>query len=403
MSTVDVNSEYDRSVSDQAATSPALSCSNVGKWFPVINRGDAWQIIFGIGEPRKQFEALRDVSILVPKGKVVGVLGHNGAGKSTLLRILGGVYRPTSGNVYVGGEVAGLYELGGFGNRFLTGREYALRVLGYLGVPSAKLPELFDDIREFSELGEYFERRIFTYSSGMEARLYFATATALEREVYLIDEILSVGDEYFQAKCWRRIRDRLTRGASGVLVTHDWSAVIKLCERSYVLDHGAITISGHSDEVVAKYLRLETPKSNKAHFGAMGTSFRAHSGEDLELLIPIEVCEPVLVELAFSIEFLRLGFGWEIMILSDFCPITKNAGKHVAAIRIPRLPLAPRKYSLNLFLRTLNAERTQPIECDKRTWTANNGLELEVLGPPSNGLVRLPAPTRIVETKHAAY
>lgn len=388
---------------DEHLASSALGCNNVGKRFQLIDRGDAWRIIFGVSEPRRQFEALRDVSLLVPKGKIVGVLGHNGAGKSTLLRILGGVYKPTSGSVFVNGGVLGLFELGGLGGRFLTGRDYAVRVLSYLGVPGAKMPDLLDEVCKFSELGEYFERRIFTYSSGMAARLYFATATALEREVYLIDELLSVGDEYFQAKCWRRIRDRLTRGASGVLVTHNWSAVIKLCGRSYVLDHGAITTAGPSDEVVAKYLRLEPPKSNAASFGTMNPSFRAHCGTDLELLIPIEVREPVLIELAFSIEFLRLGFGWEILMLSDFHLITETKGSHIASIRIPKLPLAPQKYSLNLFLRTCNADRTQPIECDKRTWTSDNGLELDVKGTECSALVRLQMNPRVVEAKYASY
>jgi lipopolysaccharide transport system ATP-binding protein len=367
-----------------------------------VDAGDAWRIIFGVEESQKQFEARRDVSILVPKGKIVGVLGYNGAGKSTLLRILGGVYKPTSGAVYVSGEIAGLYELGGLSNRFLTGREYALRMLGYLGVERSSFQELLADICEFSELNEHFERPIMTYSSGMAARLYFATATALERDIYLIDELLSVGDEYFQAKCWKRIRERLTRGASGVLVTHDWSAVIKLCERSYVLDHGEIAISGLSDEVIAQYLRLEPPPLNIARFGQMETSFVAETGQDLELRIPIEVLEPERIEFAFSIEFLRLGFGWEIVILSDYHSVADLPGRRTVAVQIPRLPLAPNRYSLNLFLQKRNDDSTGGVVCDRRTWTSGNGLELNVKGPQSAALVRIPMNLRVVR-KYASH
>ena len=393
----------DKSKPSEAVTDVALGCSKVCKRFQLVDAGDAWRIIFGVEKSQKQFEALRDVSILVPKGKIVGVLGHNGAGKSTLLRILGGVYKPTSGAVHVTGEIAGLFELGGLGSRFLTGREYAIRVLEYLGVGRTSLPDLLDDIREFSELGEHFERRIFTYSSGMAARLYFATATALERDIYLIDELLSVGDEYFQSKCWGRIRERLTWGASGVLVTHDWSAVIKLCERSYVLDQGEVAISGPSDEVIAQYLCLEPPPLNIARFGQMETSFVAETGQDLELLIPIEVLEPACIEFAFSIEFLRLGFGWEIVILSDYHSVVGLPGRRMITVRIPRLPLAPNRYSFNLFLQKRNDDGTGGLVCDRRTWTSGNGLALDVRGSECNALVRLPMNPRVVEAKYASY
>lgn len=386
----------------EVAADVALGCSKVCKRFQLVDAGDAWRIIFGMQESQKQFEALRDVSILVPKGKIVGVLGYNGAGKSTLLRILGGVYKPTSGAVHVGGEIAGLYELGGLSNQFLTGREYALRMLEYLGMKRGGIQELLADISEFSELKEHFERPIMTYSSGMAARLYFATATALERDVYLIDELLSVGDEYFQAKCWKRIRERLTRGASGVLVTHDWSAVIKLCERSYVLDHGEIAISGPSDWVIAQYLRLDPPPLNIARFGRMETSFAAETGQDLELLIPIEVFEPACVEFAFSIEFLRLGFGWEIILLSDYHAVGGLPGRRTITIQIPRLSLAPNRYSLNLFLRKRNDDGAGGVVCDRRTWTSGNGLELNVGGPQSAALVRMPMNLRVVQ-KYATH
>lgn len=402
LSKVEQDLQRDSFPNIENVTDIVIECHNVCKRFQLVDAGDAWRIILGIEKIQKQFEALSDISLLVPKGKIVGVLGYNGAGKSTLLRILGRVYKPTSGVVYVNGEIAGLFELGGLSNRFLTGREYALRMLEYLGAEGGSVQALLADIREFSELNEHFERPISTYSSGMAARLYFATATALEKEIYLIDEVLSVGDEYFQAKCWKRIRERLTRGASGVLVTHDWSAVIKLCERSYVLDRGRITISGPSDEVIAQYLRLDAPPLNIARFGHMERSFQAETGQDLELTIPIEVFESANIEFAFSIEFLRLGFGWEILILSNYHSVTDAPGLRTIALRISRFPLTPNRYSLNLFLRKWNDDRTGVVVCDRRTWTSGNGLELNVKGSKEAALVRVPLKPRMV-SKYASH
>ncbi len=207
----------------------ALRCTNVEKTFAVQREQRVWRILFGSQRDAKGpvIHALRDISMEVPRGKIVGILGRNGAGKSTLLRLLGQVYSPTSGHIEIFGQVAGLFELGGMGNPNLTGREYAVRYLQFMGAAKRDLDGILDDIADFSELGEAFDQRIRTYSSGMGARLYFAVATVHQHEIYLIDELLSVGDEHFQAKCWQRMRLRLLNGASGVLVTHDWTAIIK--------------------------------------------------------------------------------------------------------------------------------------------------------------------------------
>src|SRR5262245_7374012 len=232
----------------------AVSCKGVSKSFALVDKGSAWRLAFGAGRGVPHIKALDDVTFDVPKGQFVGILGRNGAGKSTLLRVLGGVFAPDSGQITIGGALSGLYELGLVGNPQLTGRQYAERLLTVHGFNRCERKEMIADIHEFTELGDRFEDPVLTYSAGMGARLYFATATAGRYDVYLIDEVLSVGDQHFQSKCWRRLRDRVSTGASGVLVTHDWAAIVKLSEIAYVLEKGCIIYSGPAERAARHYL-----------------------------------------------------------------------------------------------------------------------------------------------------
>ena len=297
----------------------ALRCVNVGKKFAVEREQRVWRILLGMDDRRKGpvVEALRDISLTVPRGKIVGILGRNGAGKSTLLRLLGHVYTPTTGRIEVYGQVAGLFELGGMGNPNLTGREYAVRYLSFMGAGKSELPGILEDIAGFSELGDAFDQRIRTYSSGMGARLYFAVATAYQHEIYLIDELLSVGDEHFQAKCWRRMRERLLGGASGVLVTHDWTAIVKLCEQACVIEDGRFAFTGASDGAVVNYLKLPVPKAGAARFPAsLPQEFSLQSGEESSITPPVEMREDGAVDWSISNEMLRIGIVCEAVILT---------------------------------------------------------------------------------------
>ena len=228
-----------------------VTCRGVSKSFAIGDQGNVWRIALGRMEGIPLFHALSDVTLDVPKGQFIGILGRNGAGKSTLLRTVGGIYTPDRGTVAVEGDLTGLYELGTTSHREVTGRDYAERILAMHGIGGAERDAMIEDISDFSELGERFDDWIQSYSAGMTARLFFAVATAGTYEVYLIDEILTVGDHHFQSKCWRRMRERIGNGASGLLVTHDWTAVIKLCAAAHLLDQGRIVVSG-SPEYVAR-------------------------------------------------------------------------------------------------------------------------------------------------------
>ncbi len=372
----------------------ALSCVNVSKSFAVQREQKVWRILLGdeVNTQGPVVQALRDITMSVPQGHIIGILGRNGAGKSTLLRLLGHVYTPTSGYIDVQGQMAGLFELGGMGNPNLTGRDYAERYLTFMGVKRKELPGIMEDIADFSELGDAFDRKIRTYSSGMAARLYFAVATACQHEIYLIDELLSVGDEHFQAKSWRRMRDRLLGGASGVLVTHDWTAIVKLCEFACVIEDGRFGFQGSSDAAVVHYLKLPIPQPNMACFPAsLVQELTVRAGEDALIKIPVEILSNVRVECAISIEMLRIGIGWEIVILSDYQLVADISGMYAIEFVIPKMPLSPGKYSLNLFLtQPTGVNGEQKTSLDIRSWTYGNGLTLKVEGEPMAAAVRLP-------------
>lgn len=369
----------------------AIRVDKATKYFDRSGRLTLRTLLTGLDE-RTGFAAVDAIDLQVPRGEVVGVLGRNGAGKSSLLRMVGGVYAPDRGAVSVTGDLVGLFELGGMGNEQLTGREFARRYLQLFDVPRARHLQLLEDVKDFSELGDYFDERIASYSAGMGARLYFAVATAVPHDVYLIDEVLSVGDEHFQAKSWGRMRERLAGGASGLLVTHDWSAVIKLCRESKVLERGKVVRSGPSDQVVADYLGLSPPAGERARIiDPDPQSLQARTRADWTLQFGVESFVEEAVEVSLSIEALQLGVGWEAVILTEFQPVCNAPGKYSLQFRVADLPLAPGTYALNLFLASAALGVGRPRETlDGRSWTYGNGLTLTVSGEPCAGLAPIP-------------
>ena len=202
------------------------------------------------------FWALRDFDLVVRRGECVGIVGPNGAGKSTLLKLLSGTLSPTAGTFAVAGRVLSLLELGTGFNAELTGRQNVFETAGLLGFPpghaAAKLPE----IAAFADLGEFLDRPLKTYSSGMSVRLAFALFVTLDPDVFIVDEALAVGDAGFQRKCYRRIEQMLARGVTCLLVTHDLPAVVQFCHRAVVLEHGRKTFEGDPRRAVNRLNNL---------------------------------------------------------------------------------------------------------------------------------------------------
>jgi len=203
----------------------------------------------------RNFWALNDVSIEVQKGEFFGIVGRNGAGKSTLLKVMARVVRPTLGRVVMLGRTAPLLELGAGFHPELTGRENIFLNGALLGLSRKEIVERFDEIIAFSEIDEFIDAPLRTYSTGMVARLGFSVATSVRPDIMLVDEVLSVGDSQFQEKCLARMSAFQEQGTTIVLVTHSMNRVEAFCERAIWLDGGAIRAQGESSAVVSQYLQ----------------------------------------------------------------------------------------------------------------------------------------------------
>jgi len=201
----------------------------------------------------REFWAIKDLDLNIQQGEVFGIVGDNGAGKSTLLKVISKVLRPTTGRVRIYGKIAPLLELGAGFHPELSGRENVFLNGALLGYSHDEMNQVFDEIVEFSELAEFIDAPIRTYSSGMYARLGFAVATAHQPEILIVDEILSVGDEAFQRKCTDRITGFRENGATVLMVSHNLDLIAGMCNRAAWLDHGKLIHMGNAEEVVAKY------------------------------------------------------------------------------------------------------------------------------------------------------
>jgi ABC-2 type transport system ATP-binding protein len=199
------------------------------------------------------FWALQDVNVTVQRGEMLGIIGQNGAGKSTLLKLIARVLRPNKGRVWVEGRVVPLLELGAGFHPELTGKENIFLNGAMLGYSRREMAKKCSGIIDFSELEEFIDAPLRTYSTGMAARLGFALATDARPDILIIDEILSVGDEAFQKKCIDRIKIYRDQGATILLVAHDMSRVRETCRRVIWLNHGKISASGDVDQVIAAY------------------------------------------------------------------------------------------------------------------------------------------------------
>lgn len=201
----------------------------------------------------EEYMALRGVSISIPRGSTVGIIGTNGSGKSTLLKIIAGILQPTKGLVRVRGSVAALLELGAGFHPDFTGRENAYLYASLLGLSRRLIDKRIEQIKEFSELGPFFDMPVKTYSSGMYMRLGFSVAMNVDPDILLLDEVLAVGDEGFQRKCLDAIRKFQTQGKTIVLVAHSSQIVQEFCQHAVWLDQGRVCYAGDVQEALAAY------------------------------------------------------------------------------------------------------------------------------------------------------
>jgi lipopolysaccharide transport system ATP-binding protein len=203
--------------------------------------------------PVTSIQALKSVSLTVPRGKTYGLVGRNGSGKSTLLKLVTGIYSPTSGSVEVHGRISALLELGAGFHPDFSGRENILVNGIILGMSRREIRGRMDEIIDFAELGDFIDEPVRTYSSGMYARLAFSVATHVDPEILIIDEILSVGDEHFGRKSAAKMEEFRRAGKTILLVTHDLGTLLRRCDEAAWLDAGVLRASGDPTEVVAAY------------------------------------------------------------------------------------------------------------------------------------------------------
>lgn len=201
----------------------------------------------------EEFDALNDVSFEVRKGEVVGIIGHNGAGKSTILKVISGILKPTKGEVTISGNIVPMLELGSGFDHDLTGRENIFLNGAILGYSKEFLLKKYDEIVEFSELGKFIDIPIRNYSSGMLMRLAFSIATVVNPEILIVDEILAVGDENFQAKSKARMLELMSGGTTVLFVSHSLEQIREMCNRVIWLEAGKIKMIGDSKTVCDAY------------------------------------------------------------------------------------------------------------------------------------------------------
>lgn len=281
-------------------TEPAISVEGVGKRYDIgkapgllseavgarMRRREAGE---HVSRNREPFWALRDVSLTVARGEVVGLIGANGAGKSTLMKLMANISYPTEGRIRMRGRVGTLLEVGTGFHPELSGRENVYLSGTILGMKRREIHARYNEIVEFSGIGQFIETPVKRYSSGMYVRLGFAVASHLTPEILLVDEVLAVGDADFQRRCLSKMRDVVEQGRTIVFVSHSMQSIQRICSRAFWVDGGRIAAEGPTQTVVAKYLQKVDAKQAGGFVTIPAETTRAGIGDEarfvtLELL-----------------------------------------------------------------------------------------------------------------------
>jgi lipopolysaccharide transport system ATP-binding protein len=392
-------------------------------------------------EEARLITALRGINFTIPKGKTMGILGRNGSGKSTLLKLITGIYRPTSGTLEINGRISALLDLGAGFHPDFSGRENILINGIILGMSRAEVRERMDDIIAFSELGDFIDEPVRTYSSGMYMRLAFSVATHVDPDILIIDEILAVGDEHFSKKSLAKMTEFKKQGKTIVLVTHDLYTVANWCDSAAWLDGGRIREVGEPAKVIRHYqqaLRLaeaqgtpltapaltpgggalpELQDADTAHTGSVGSlagplpveilsvdlvAPRGETGvvvdteEGMEVRIGFVTCQP-LSDAGFSVD-IRSEDGTQVYGTNTFAeavplpvPLPERG---LMRFVIERMGLSPGRYSLSVAVRSVKgtayAKGVQPSSFEVRSPIAGEG----VVRPPHRWIIETQAETQ---------
>lgn len=262
----------------------AISVDNVTKLYKLYDKpSDRLKEALGLTKQKKYREhyALQNLSFEVKKGECVGIIGTNGAGKSTILKIITGVLNPTHGNVTINGRISALLELGAGFNMEYTGIENVYLNGTMIGFSREEIDAKMDDILAFADIGDFVNQPVKTYSSGMFVRLAFAVAINIDPEILIVDEALSVGDVFFQAKCYQRFEDFKKMGKTILFVSHDMGSINKYCDRAILLNKGTKYMDGEPKEVIDVYKKLIVNAGNDEDNTKSGKSAAQKSDDGL--------------------------------------------------------------------------------------------------------------------------
>ena len=306
----------------------------------------------------EDFQALRDVSFTVGQGETVGIVGHNGSGKSTLLKCICGVLKPTSGEIRLRGSLAALLELGAGFQTELSGRENVYLYGSMLGFSRRMVDGIFDAVVDFSEIEQFIDTQVKFYSSGMYVRLAFAVAVNVDPDILVVDEVLAVGDERFQAKCVDRIQRFKEEGRTILFVTHNADQVRALCDRAVVLDSGDMVADGPTQDslrIFREHMMLDAVVRDAAHL--LGTiqiesvttlegSFDVKSGAGLHFDVAITA------QVAYSGNFVMELFSRTGLLVSrsdaQGSPVNLVPGRNHISVDLAQIPLLDGTYDLNV-------------------------------------------------------
>jgi ABC-type polysaccharide/polyol phosphate transport system ATPase subunit len=244
---------------------PVIEIRNVSKRYKLFNnrKDQALEALFPfIHRNHTDFFAVKDFSLTVNKGDILGIIGRNGSGKSTLMKLVAGVIQPSSGSVKVKGNIVPLLELGSGFHRDFTGYENIYFYTAVLGYPKKKLLEKTAEIIEFADIGDFINQPLKNYSSGMKARLAFAVSVNIDPDILILDEVLSVGDAVFKEKSYNKITEFFNNGKTILFVSHSMESIRTLCNRVILLDKGQLVMDGKPEEVIEEYFNRH-PGKNK--------------------------------------------------------------------------------------------------------------------------------------------
>ena len=394
----------------------AVSISEVGKRFKrhTDRRGSLKELIVrGRAKNEEDFWAVRDVSIDIPKGSVYGLIGHNGSGKSTLLKMIGGIYRPTTGSITTDGRVAALIELGAGFHPDMSGRENIQLNGSLLGMSRKEINAVTDEIIDFSGLSEFINEPVKHYSSGMYVRLGFAVAVHMKPDVLLVDEVLAVGDEEFQRKCFDHLYALRKAGKTIIVVSHGLGQLEGLCDEVAWLEHGQLQQAGSTTDTIAAYLhrvnrdeaarnpniKATRPEDDRAGNGVVRVTKAEIVSSAGEPINHAETGATFNIRVAFDVSESILGPNLRIALQHDTGPLVSMISNHAVGydfgtiegeqlvdVAIEGNPLLPGRYRVHIDV----FDYTGSTLLD--TW--NDAMEFPVRsqsGEIGQGFVQLPA------------